>query len=168
MELHRPETTTTKPLKTDSNFRESEVRKVLNDFHQAILDQNINKLMTFYSSDVVAFDMVPPLQYVGRDNYRKSWEDAFAHSGKLDDKNSGYDVHDLKVVAGEDVAFCYALNHCYGPMDTGEKIDMWMRSTQCLKKINGKWLIVHEQYSLPTNFETGESLMDLKPESKLH
>lgn len=168
MELHRPETTQ-KPtnLKTDSTFNESEVRKLLDNYHQAILDRDINKIMSFYSADVVAFDMVPPLQYVGRDNYRKSWEEAFAQSGGMTE-DSGYDVHNQKIVAGNDIAFCFSLNHCYGPMKDGTDADMWMRCTQCLKKINGKWLIVHEQYSLPTDFETGKSVMDSKPETKLH
>ncbi len=169
MELHKPETDLNRPLKTDSGHAEPEVRKLLDEYHEAVINQDIDKIMTFYSADVVAFDMVPPLQYVGREAYRKSWEKAFeSGSENVKKEDTGYDVTNMKIVASNDVAFAFALNHCYGPMNDGTYMDMWMRSTQCLKKINGKWLIVHEQYSLPTDFETGESIMNAKPEDTFH
>lgn len=31
------------------------------------------------------------------------------------------------------------------------------------RKINGKWLIVHEQLSVPVDLASGKAMMDLKP-----
>jgi ketosteroid isomerase-like protein len=53
-------------------------------------------------------------------------------------------------------------------MKDGEKMDLWMRSTMCFKNISGKWLITHEQYSVPVDFESGKALMNLKPEKMLN
>ena len=43
-------------------------------------------------------------------------------------------------------------------------MDMWIRATSGLRKIKGKWLIVHDHVSVPADMATGKSAMDLKPE----
>jgi ketosteroid isomerase-like protein len=83
-------------------------------------------------------------------------------------EDSGYEAHNLNITADDEIAFCHALNHCYGKAKNGQKMDMWMRSTHCFKKINGKWLITHEQYSVPVDFESGKALMDLRPDKILN
>lgn len=147
---------------------EAQIKKLVDEFHQAILDQNVDKVMSFYADDVVAFDAMGPLEYIGKEAYRQSWEEAFSHTAEKNKNDSGYDIHQLKIVADENVAFAFSLNHCYGPQSDGTEMDMWMRATQGFKKINGKWLIFHEQYSVPTDFETGKALLSLKPETSLH
>lgn len=74
---------------------------------------------------------------------------------------------DLKIKADESLAFCYSLNHIQGVMKGGQKTDMWMRSTTCLNKVNGKWLIVHEHASEPVDFESGKILTNLSPDKPL-
>ena len=57
----------------------------------------------------------------------------------------------------------YGLQHMTGTLKSGDKSDIWGRVTSGLKKINGRWLIVHDHGSLPADFETGKAVMDLKP-----
>jgi hypothetical protein len=33
----------------------------------------------------------------------------------------------------------------------------------CLKKIDGNWLVVHDQISVPLDFESGKALLNLEP-----
>ncbi|MEQ7005722.1 nuclear transport factor 2 family protein [Actinopolymorpha sp. B17G11] len=40
---------------------------------------------------------------------------------------------------------------------------MWVRYTGGLRKIDGQWLIVHDQVSVPTDFADGKALLDLEP-----
>ncbi len=61
----------------------------------------------------------------------------------------GYEVRDLSVTAGGDVAFSHSLNRVSGTMKNGQNSDRWLRWTACYRKTNGKWLIVHEQVSVP-------------------
>ena len=68
-----------------------------------------------------------------------------------------------RIVAGDDVAFYHALERMSGTMKSGEKTDIWVRATSCLKKIHGRWLIVHDHLSVPADFETGKAAMYLKP-----
>jgi ketosteroid isomerase-like protein len=57
----------------------------------------------------------------------------------------------------------HALERLTGKMKNGQSMDMWNRATSGLRKINGKWLIVHDHISVPANFDTGKAEMGLKP-----
>jgi ketosteroid isomerase-like protein len=70
---------------------------------------------------------------------------------------------DLDITTGDDVAFGHSLNRVSGTMNTGHKTDLWVRCTACLRKINGKWLIVHTQVSVPVDLEHGKAVLSLKP-----
>jgi ketosteroid isomerase-like protein len=48
-------------------------------------------------------------------------------------------------------------------MKNGRKTDRWLRWTACYRKTNGKWLIVHEQVSVPVDVGNGKAMLDLQP-----
>jgi ketosteroid isomerase-like protein len=75
----------------------------------------------------------------------------------------GYEIHDLDITTGDDVAFCHSLNRLSGTLTTGQKTDLWVRCTTCFRKINGTWLIVHTQVSVPVDLEHGKAVLDGKP-----
>ena len=116
-------------------------------------------MMSIYAPDLVSFDLVPPLRYVGAGAYRKRWEETFSSfQGPI-----GYEIHDLDITIGDDVAFGHSLNRLSGTMNTGQKTELWVRWTACFRKINGTWLIVHTQVSVPVDLEHGKAVFDLKP-----
>lgn len=138
---------------------EAAIQGLLNDCIRSLHDKNIEGVMSIYAPELVAFDIVPPLRYVGADAYRKPWEEVFStFQGPI-----GYEIHDLSITVGDDVAFTHSLNRISGTMNTGHKTDLWVRCTACLRKINGKWLIVHTQVSVPVDLEHGKAMLDLKP-----
>lgn len=49
----------------DEHMDESEIRTLVDSRSEAIRMKDIDRLMSHYSPDVVYFDAVPPLQYVG-------------------------------------------------------------------------------------------------------
>jgi ketosteroid isomerase-like protein len=115
--------------------------------------------MTMYAPELVSFDIVPPLQYVGADTYRKHWGEALSSfPGPLN-----YEIVDLSITVGGDVAFAHSFNRLSAIMADGQKIGNWLRWTACFQKINGKWLIVHMQASVPADLTTGRAVLDLKP-----
>lgn len=71
---------------------------------------------------------------------------------------------DRKIVVGDGVAFSYNLDRVSGTLKDGGESDMWVRVTDCYRKINGKWLIAREHVSVPVDLESGEAALDLKPE----
>lgn len=137
---------------------EAEIKRVIEDGVEAVRNKNIEGVMSFYAPEVVSFDIVPPLQYVGADAFRKVWEEVFfVYQGPID-----YEIHDLSITVGDDVAFTHSLNRISGTMNTGQQTDLWLRWTACFRKINGKWLIVHHQNSVPVDLRTGRAVLDLK------
>jgi uncharacterized protein (TIGR02246 family) len=138
---------------------EAEIQRLLDDGIRSLRDKNIEGVMSMYAQEVVSFDIVPPLRYMGADAFRKRWEETFSSfQGPI-----GYEIHDLTITVGDDVAFTHSLNRISGTMNTGQKTDLWLRWTAGFRKINGKWLIVHHQNSVPVDLETGRAVLDLKP-----
>ena len=138
---------------------EAEIKRVIEGGVEALRARDIDGIMSFYARELVSFDIVPPLRYVGAEAYRKRWEETFSSfQGPI-----GYEMHDLDITVGDDVAFGHSLNRISGTLNTGQKTDLWLRSTVCWRSINGKWLIVHHQNSVPVDLEHGKAVLDLKP-----
>ena len=138
---------------------EAEIKRLLENGIRSLHDKNIEGIMSIYAQEVVTFDIVPPLRYIGADALRKLWEAVFfVYQGPID-----YEIHDLNITVGDDVAFAYSLNRISGTMNNGQKTDAWLRWTVCFRKVNGKWLIVHHQNSVPADLEHGKAMLDLKP-----
>ena len=76
----------------------------------------------------------------------------------------GYEIRDLTVSAGGDIAFSHSLNHLTGTKTTGEKADVWFRQTFGFRKVAGQWKIVHEHESVPFYMDGSDrAAIDLKP-----
>jgi len=139
---------------------QAEIRQLLSRWEKAFRAKDVDGVMAVYApgSEVTAFDIVPPLQ-VGRDAYRKNYQEFFAtYDGPLE-----LEFHDLKIVADNRVAFLTCLERVSGTLKGGQKSDLWVRVTSGLRRIDGKWLIVHDHVSVPVDFATGKGLLELKP-----
>src|SRR5215471_7929686 len=129
---------------------EAEIKRVIEGGVEALRARDIDGIMSMYAPDLVSFDIVPPLRYLGTDAYRKRWEETFSSfQGPI-----GYEIADLSITVGDDVAFGHSLNRISGTLTTGQQTDLWLRWTVCFRKINGQWLIVHTQVSVPVDLET--------------
>jgi uncharacterized protein (TIGR02246 family) len=140
---------------------EAEIRQVIERWARAFRARDLDGIMAVYAPGdaLIGYDLAPPLQYRGNAAYRKDYADFLAqYNGPID-----FESRDVRIVAGDDVAFYHALERMSGTLKSGEKSDMWVRATSCLKKIHGRWLIVHDHLSVPANFETGKAAIDLKP-----
>jgi ketosteroid isomerase-like protein len=89
----------------------------------------------------------------------KRWQELFeSYPNAID-----YEVRDLRITVGGDVAFSHSLNRVSGTLKNGKKSDRWLRWTACYRKTNGRWLIVHEQVSVPVDVRNGKAILDLRP-----
>lgn len=138
---------------------EQQIRQLIDGFVEAFRTKNVDLMMSLYAPGFVAFDIVPPLQNVGKDTYKKTWENAFTF---FQDPIE-FETRDLSITAGNDVAFSRQLLRLKATMVNGQKVDRWERLTFCFQKIDGKWLIVHEHVSVPADLSTGKAILDLKP-----
>ena len=143
----------------DQTGEESGIRQLIDGFQRAIRAKDLDGVLSVYAPDIVSFDLVPPMQYVGIAAYRRPWEETFASfEGRI-----GYQVSDLHITATDEVAFSHSLNRMSGTTKSGQTISMWVRWTACFRKLDGRWLVTHEQVSVPIDMESGRALLDLEP-----
>lgn len=138
---------------------EAQIRGLIEDRINAVRTKDINGLMFNHTPDVLSFDVINPLRYTGSDTVRKRAQEWFSlYQGPI-----GYEIRDLSITTGDDVAFCHYLYQVSGTKTDGGKVDMWVRATVCYRKIEGTWMVTHEHGSVPFDPESGRASLDLKP-----
>ena len=147
------------PIEPQSRDNEAAIRALIDRFAKAFRAKDVEGCMSVFSPEIVSFDILPPLQAVGAEAFVKHWQEFFgSYQGPIH-----AEFPDVRITAGDDVAFSYCLHRIAGTLKNGHKTDFWLRWTAGWHKTNGKWLIVHEQVSVPVDFASGKALMDLKP-----
>jgi uncharacterized protein (TIGR02246 family) len=141
---------------------EADIKTLEQNLMAAAKAKDVAKVMSFYApgEKLFVFDVVPPRQYAGFDAYKKDWEDLFAQlQGPMT-----FDISDLNVTTnGSDLAFSHSIQRATGTFTDGKPLDLTVRVTDVYRKIDGKWLIVHEHVSVPVDIKTGQADLQSKP-----
>ena len=146
-------------IEEDKTKNEAAIRDLIEGFVKAFRHKDMNGVMSVFAPEVVSFDLGPPLQHGGGETFITRWQELFeSYQGLID-----YEVHDLSITAGDDVAYSHSLNRAGGTLKNGRKTHRWLRWTACYRKTNGKWLIVHEHVSVPADLKNGKAILDLEP-----
>ena len=146
-------------MTASNSSEEGEIRKLIDAWVGALRLKDIDAIMSLYTSDILLFDILPPLEHRGHVAYRKIWDLCFpSFHGSID-----CEIRDLSITAGDGAAFSHGLYRFSGTMTDGKQMDMWVRATICYRKVDGRWLIAHEHHSVPVSMETNQALFDLKP-----
>src|SRR3954470_5744565 len=124
---------------------EAAIRKVLDRRVAATRIKDAEGAADAFVDDVLTFDVVDPLQRVGKQSVRERARDWFASF----DGPVGYDVKDLTGRASGDVGFAHCLYRVSGRRHSGDELVMWNRATFCFQQVSGEWQIVHEHDSVP-------------------
>jgi uncharacterized protein (TIGR02246 family) len=134
-------------MDTDHGRSEDEaaVRDVIESWTAAVRRRDIAGILQNHSPDIVMFDVPPPFQSRGIDAYRKTWDLFFSWSSDP----IPFDVTDVSVTAGNDVAFVVATMRCAEPGIDNKPKGLDFRLTVGLRKIEGRWTITHEHHSVP-------------------
>jgi ketosteroid isomerase-like protein len=138
---------------------DSEIRAHLEDQLEAIETKDLERLMGRYSDDVVYFDVVPPLRFVGSAALRErftTWFDSFDGPIRMD-------VRDLTISIGGDIAVVHWLSRASGTLRNGRQVGSWVRATSCCRREGHGWLTTHEHISLPVDVASGTPVVDLEP-----
>jgi len=122
---------------------EAAIRTQIEAWAAAVRRQDMAGILRNHAADMIMFDVPPPLQLRGIAAYEGSWPQFFDASPRP----IKFDVVDLKITAGQDVAFAVALMRC--AMTEGGNVDLDFRLTIGLRKIKGQWIVIHEHHSVP-------------------
>ena len=138
---------------------EAEVRSVIDAVAGAVRAGDVDALLAQCAPNLATFDLVPPLKHEGPTAIRRLWSKTLAgFQPPLE-----YDIHDLDLVIGADVAFSRSLNRLGGQRADGTRTSSWLCTTLGFCKMGGRWRIMHEHTSVPFDMGTGKALLDLRP-----
>jgi ketosteroid isomerase-like protein len=126
---------------------ESQIRAIVEAWAGAVRRHDFPAILAHHEQNIVMFDVPPPLQSRGMDEYRKTWDLFFRYHRP----SQAFDIEELAITAGEDVAFAVVIMRCGSDTSSGpaEQGGFPFRLTIGLRKIDGNWLITHEHHSVP-------------------
>ena len=112
---------------------EAQIRQQVDKIVEGIRAQDLEAMKRLYAADVVSFDVEPPLQHAGAEAKMKNWAKVFTLF-----RDAAYEVRDLTLTAGDDVAFGRCFGRLGGTLQNGTATSgMWVRATFCFQKIDG-------------------------------
>lgn len=125
---------------------ESEVIDLVHRWVAAIRARDLGAVVADHADDIVMFDVPPPYEGVrGIDAYRDCWPPFFEYLST----GAFFNLVDLDVIAGDTVAYAYALLRCGTPVELTAKSAQRLRLTLGLRKRDGRWQVAHEHHSFP-------------------
>jgi ketosteroid isomerase-like protein len=142
---------------------EREIRSLFDAWWRASAAKDIDASMYPIASDVVSYEHVPPLEYVGVGKVREVCQSGFDAMPE----QFRWDVPDLQVRVRGDLAVTWGLNHMQAHPPGKPELQLWSRGTRIFQKIDGRWQMIHQHVSFPYDPKTGAAKTDLKPEKPL-
>ena len=123
---------------------EAEIRDLITRWSQAVRNEDLAGIRADHDTDILMFDVPPPFLSRGLEAYMATWQTFFAWQAKPVE----FIFRDVEITAGNDVAFATAIGRC-GDLSSGEKVELEFRLTLGLRKLDGRWRILHEHHSIP-------------------
>jgi len=125
---------------------EAAIRLLVDQWAAAVRAYDVPGIVKDHAQDILMFDLPGPTQARGLDAYRESWPQLFEwfHGARV------FNVSELEVTVGGDVAFATGLISCQGTEKTGEVVTLAVRLTMGLRRVGGRWTVVHEHHSIPS------------------
>jgi uncharacterized protein (TIGR02246 family) len=143
------ETTTSNRTTQD----EAEIRNLISAWSRALEAKDIDGLVANYAPDVLMFDVKPPSTVKGPAAIRTLWEACLPYFPESFESEH----YDLKIEVSGGLAFCHGLHHIKPIGEPHHPAGQsWMRVTACYRKVEGRWLTVHEHVSMPFDCATGQ------------
>src|SRR5258707_200246 len=112
---------------------ESQIKAIIEAWADAVRRHDVPAILAHHEPDIVMFDLPPPLQCKGLAAYEQTWDLLFRYHKP----GTAFDVEELTITAGQDVAFAVAIMRC-GPNSSSNPADkdgFLFRLTICLRKV---------------------------------
>jgi uncharacterized protein (TIGR02246 family) len=123
-----------------------EIRELIERWATAVHAGDLETVLADHAGDIVMFDVPPPYEGVrGIDGYRATWPPFF----EWQRRGASFEIEELHVTEGEDVAYAYGLLRCGTQQELTENPRNRLRLTLGLRKQDGRWVVAHEHHSFP-------------------
>jgi uncharacterized protein (TIGR02246 family) len=125
---------------------EAEIRALIERWAEAVHQGELDTVLDAHADDIVMFDVPPPEEGVrGIDAYSRTWPEFFVWQAR----GASFEITELEVTAGDDVAYAFALLRCGTAEELAENPANRLRLTLGLRKEGGRWVVAHEHHSFP-------------------
>ncbi|MGY1809400.1 YybH family protein [Blastococcus sp. SYSU D00669] len=122
------------------------IRDLVHRWADAVHEGRLDDVLADHAADILMFDVPPPDDGVrGIDAYRETWPPFF----EWQRSGASFEVVELHVTAGADVAYAAALLRCGTADGLAEHPGRRLRLTLGLRREDGRWVVPHEHHSLP-------------------
>jgi uncharacterized protein (TIGR02246 family) len=121
-----------------------QIRTLIERWAAAVHAGDMDGVLAGHARDIVMFDVPPPHDGVrGIEAYRRTWPPFFAWQAQ----GAVFEIVELDVTAGEDVAYAHALLRCDSPEGLAAEPERRLRLTLGLRRESGRWVVAHEHHS---------------------
>ncbi|MFW3168740.1 YybH family protein [Geodermatophilus sp. CPCC 206100] len=125
---------------------DAQIRDLAHRWAAAVHTGDLAGVLADHAEDIVVFDVPPPDDGVrGLAAYRETWPPVF----EWQRQGASFEIVDLEVTAGTDVAWAHALLRCGSPEELAERPGRRLRLTLGLRHQDGRWVVAHEHHSFP-------------------
>jgi uncharacterized protein (TIGR02246 family) len=131
-----------------------QIRALIRRWAAAVHEGDLDTVLADHADDIVMFDVPPPHDGVrGLAAYRDTWPGFFEWqaSGAL------FEIVELDVTAGADVAYAHALLRCATPDQLERAPDGRLRLTLGLRREGDRWVVAHEHHSFADTSQVPEA-----------
>ena len=123
----------------DPTLGEREVRDLVERWADAACRGDLGGVLAHHAPEIVMYDVPEPLECVGLEAYRQTWELFFSENRAGPDR---FRLRDLKVIAVDDLAVAHGLLAISGGAAQ-------CRLTIALRRTDRGWQVFHEHHSIP-------------------
>ncbi len=120
------------------------IRELITRWADAVHTGDLDTVLADHDQGIVMFDVPPPYDGVrGMTAYRDTWPPFF----EWQRQGASFEIVELDVTAGDDVAFAHALLRCGMLAELEANPENRLRLTVGLRKRDGRWVVTHEHHS---------------------
>ena len=123
-----------------------EIEQLVRSWAAAVHAGDLDAVLAHHADDVVMFDVPPPEDGVrGLAAYAETWPPFFAWQAS----GAVFEIVDLDVTEGVDVAYVWALLRCGTPDELAAAPERRLRLSLGLRRrdLDGTWEVAHEHHS---------------------
>ncbi len=121
-----------------------DIEQLIRTWADAVHSGDLDTVLADHADDIVMFDVPPPHDGVrGIEEYRDTWPPFFGWQAS----GASFEIVELDVTEGEDVAFAWALLKCGTREELAEEPRRRLRLTVGLRKQGDRWVVTHEHHS---------------------
>lgn len=124
------------------SHEETQIREAMDKRVKAVRCKNPDAVRAAFCLETIVHSVELPLQPSAQQQDLVGWFSTWI--GPI-----GYEVCELEISVGGDIAYCHFLSHMTGPRVDDEDANFWFREALFFRRISKQWLITHRHDCVP-------------------